>query len=911
LLRRIGHDAYTRVLADHHRLIRAGLSAHGGREIDTQGDGFFAVFSAASGAVAAVIEMQLALGEQRWPHAERIRVRMGLHSGEASDTQTGLVGFDVHRAARVAGVAHGGQILLSETAAALARNALPIDVSLKDLGAHRLKDLGQPERLFQLRAGGLDADFPALRSLDHPALANNLPARSATFIGRRWELEEVGRLVESSRLVTLTGAGGVGKTRLAWQVAAELLDGSGDGVWLVELAAVSDPQAVASTVASTLRIAERPGQSPLDVLLDALAAQETLIVLDNCEHLIGGCADVVAAILRKCPEVHVIATSREPLGVDGETIYRVPSLSLPGADDTGSGGSDAIGSPGEWDAVALFVERVRSQGIEFALDEKAGPLVVSICRRLDGMPLAIELAAARLRSLSLIDLSERLDQRFRLLTGGNRSALPRQQTLLATVEWSYSLLSAMEQTVLRRLSVFVDGFDIQAAEGVCGLGDIEAYHVADLLGSLVDKSLVVAEPTGHAVRYQLLETIRQFAAERLVDTSPEEAERLIRAHCEHFLTVAEATAPALIGPDPGPSLRRLDADHANLRRALENAISTPGQTQTVLRMVQSLGRYWRMRSRREELLAPILPVVERPEARQDLKLLGEALATLTHQSIFVSVQRARGLAQQAVEIGRELDNSALLITALRALAATYSFGGDPESGLASARESVDRAKALGDDVLLAESLNTYMFCASISDPASSDRALREALACLERTDDVFMSAVLHNNASVDALHAGDIAAARAHLESAFEAHDALGVVNFNLKSNLGMVLREEGDLAPALELVQDALRIGRRAGDRYAIAYSLLCLALIAGDNNDWTRAAELHGAAQSFLDQTGQPWLVTYYSPAREAGMKATRAALGDEAFEQRYERGRKLSSDEAMRLAFQRAELTGAPSD
>jgi predicted ATPase len=911
-LRRLGHDAYARVLADHHRLIRAGLSAHGGREIDTQGDGFFAVFSAASGAVAAVIEMQLGLGEQRWPEGERIRVRMGLHSGEASDTPTGLVGFDVHRAARVAGVASGGQILLSETAAALARDALPIDASLRDLGAHRLKDLGHPERLFQLQAPGLDADFPAVRSLDHPELANNLPARSATFIGRRRELEEVGRLVDSTRLVTLTGAGGVGKTRLAWQVAAELLDGSGDGVWLVELAAVPDPKAVASTIASTLRIAERPGQSPLDALLDALAGQETLIVLDNCEHLIGGCADVVTAILGSCAEVHVLATSREPLGVGGETIYRVPSLSLPGVDDTGSrDGSGAIDSPSEWDAVALFVERVRTQGTEFSLDEEAGSLVVSICRRLDGMPLAIELAAARLRSLSLIDLSERLDQRFRLLTGGNRSALPRQQTLLATVQWSYSLLSETEQTLLRRLSVFVDGFDLQAAEEVCGLDDIGAYDVADLLGSLVDKSLVVAEPTGHAVRYQLLETIRQFAAERLVDSSPQEAERLGRAHCEHFLTVAEAAAPALTGPDPGPTLRRLDADHANLRRALENAISTPGQTRTVLRMVQSLRRYWWLRSRREEVLAPVLPVVERPEAREDLKLLGEALVTLALPSIYVDIQRARRLAQQAVEIGRELDDAPLLITALRALAYTYSFAGDPQSGLAPARESVDRARRVGDDVLLAESLTIYLFCTRIGDPASSDRALREALACLERTDDVFMSAILRNNASVDALHSGDIAAARGHLETAFEAYQAMGVENFNVKGNLGMVLREEGDLDAARELVEEGLRIGRRGGDRYALAYSLLCLALIAGDQNDWIRAAELHGAAQSFLDQIGQPWLVLYYARARAAGIKAARAALGDDGFDRLYERGRKLSSDDAMRLAFRRAQLAGAPAD
>ena len=329
LLKRVGRGAYACLLADHDRLIRAGISTHGGREINTTGDGFFAVFSSASDGVAAVIEMQLALGEHDWPAGARIRVRMGLHSGEASDTPAGLVGFDVHRAARVAGVAHGGQVLLSQAAAVLARDALSAETSLRDLGPHRLKDLGHPERLFQLQAPGLDSEFPRLRSLDHPELANNLPARSATFIGRDRELVEVRRLVSSSRLVTLTGAGGAGKTRLAWQVAAELLDGSGDGVWLVELAAVSDQGAVASTIADVLGIAARPGQSALATLLDALAPQETLIVLDNCEHLIDACADVVNAILRSCHKVHVLATSREPLGVDGEAIYRVPSLSLP------------------------------------------------------------------------------------------------------------------------------------------------------------------------------------------------------------------------------------------------------------------------------------------------------------------------------------------------------------------------------------------------------------------------------------------------------------------------------------------------------------------------------------------------------------------------------------------------------
>ena len=902
LLQRLGEDVYARMLADHHRLIRAGISAHGGREIDTQGDGFFAVFSSASGGVAAVVEMQLALGTHEWPAGARLRVRMGLHSGEAFEAQTGLVGFDVHRAARVAGVAHGGQVLLSETTAALARHALPVEISLKDLGSHRLKDLGHPERLFQLQAPGLNADFPRLRSLDHPELANNLPARSATFIGRGRELADARRLVESSRLVTLTGAGGAGKTRLAWQVAAELLDGSGDGVWLVELAAVSGQDSVASTIADAIGIAGRPGQSALVTLLDALATQETLIVLDNCEHLINGCADVVTAILRNCQKVHVVATSREPLGVDGETIYRVPSLSLPG--------SEEIDSIQGSDAVALFMERVRSQGVQLVLDEATIPLVASICRRLDGMPLAIELAAARLRSLSLADLEQRLDHRFRLLTGGNRSALPRQQTLLATVQWSYSLLSASEQMLLRRLSVFVDGFDLQAVEAVCVLDDIAPYDVADLVGSLVDKSLVGVEPRGQIVRYQLLETIRQFAGEQLMN-SPREAVTLAHAHLAHFLGLAETAAPHLTGPDPGTWLGRLDADQANLRRALDTAISEPAQTQTVLRLVQLLRRHWWMRSRRQEMLTPVLPVLERPEARDDLRLLGQALVTMALAANYVDLQVARPMAQQAVEIGRELDDASLLVPALRVLAYTHWFSGDPKSCLGLAAESVERARTLGDDILLGESLVVYATCVRAVDHAATEDVLREALACLKRSNDVFIGAVLCNNASIGALDAGDLTAAREYLERAADAYEAMGLASFNVRGNLGMVCREEGDLEAARELVEDGLRICRRSGDRYGLGYSFLCLALIAGDQDDWRRAAELHGTGQAFLDQVGQPWLALYYARVRETSVDAARAAMGEHEFQQLYDRGYKLSSDAAMRLAFRRAELAATTPD
>ena len=378
LLRRLGESDYGRVLADHQALIRAALAAHDGKEVDTQGDAFFAVFSSPTACVTAVIEMQRALQARAWPGGEHVRVRMGVHTGEAAMTATGgLVGLHVHRAARVGAIAHGGQVLLSETVAALVRDSLPPGAALRDLGAQRLKDLGRPEQIFQLDAAGLQPAFPPLRSLGNPALPNNLPAQLSAFIGRDREMNEVRALVESRRLVTLTGAGGSGKTRLALQVAAELLDGSGNGVWLAELAAVSEGDAVPAAIGEALGIGEQPGRAVLDSLLDALAFQFVLIVLDNCEHLIGACAKTADAILRHCPRVNLLVTSREPLGIGGETIYRVPSLSLPDPDDP---------APAPGDAIALLAERAREQGVDLVLDEETLPLMVSVCRRWTGCP---------------------------------------------------------------------------------------------------------------------------------------------------------------------------------------------------------------------------------------------------------------------------------------------------------------------------------------------------------------------------------------------------------------------------------------------------------------------------------------------------------------------------------------------
>ena len=892
LLRRLREGLYAQVLADHRSFIRSGLAAHGGREVDNQGDGLFAVFSSPSACLAAVIDMQRALAAHAWPAGERVQVRMGIHTGEASATGTGLVGLDVHRAARVAAVGYGGQVLLSESASILVRDSLPADAALKDLGVHRLKDLGRPEHIFQLQAPGLRADFPSLRSLGNLALPNNLPAQLSTFIGRARELSEVRALVDSSRMVTLTGAGGCGKTRLSLQVAAEMLDGAGDGVWLVELAAVSDPDAVPLVISGALGIAPQAGQAAaLEALLDALGPQDILIVLDNCEHLIDACAKTADALVRRCPRVHLVATSREPLGITGETIYRVPSLSLPA--------SDGPVAPESSDAIALFVDRARAQGAGLTVNEETVPVIVSICRRLDGLPLAIELAAARLRSLSLNGLNDRLDQRFRLLTGGSRTALARQQTLWATVDWSYSLLNGTERSLLRRLSVFAETFDLDAAEAVCGFGDIAAFDVAELIGALVDKSLVVAEPAGGALRYRLLETIRQFAAERLAEAGEDEAAAVAAAHGRHYLSVAEAAAPHLRGSDQGNWFARLDADQANLWRAARYASSVSGGTEQVLRLAVALDRYWMARSRGEEALAPLTPALERPDARADPVLFARALIVAALVSRVSDIASARRYGEQAVEFARQLDDTRLLIQTLAVLASVCYFAGEAERGLPLGQEAVERARPLGDDVLLAEALSGYLMCIDLVDPVRSGELFDEAIACTQRSGDHLFACIMHNNAGVHALRVGDIPAARAHLEAAAQASQATGESSDSVAINLGWVRRHDDDHDGAWSSFEAALRMSRRSGHRFDIAYAVLGLACLAADAGEWSRACVLHGIAQAALDRTGEAWQEPEAGYRRES-LAQVRAHLGQERSERDYARGLALSSDEIGPIAY-----------
>jgi predicted ATPase/class 3 adenylate cyclase len=484
----------------HDALMRAAIATHDGVVFKTIGDAFCAAFARPEDAVAAMLDAQRALAAEDFSTIDGLRVRAAIHTGTADERDGDYFGPTVNRVARLLAIGHGGQVLVSGVTADLVQGTLPSQASLRDLGEHRLRDLARPEYVYQLVAPDLAAEFPALRSLD--VLPNNLPRMLTSFVGREAEIAEITALIDTNPLVTLVGSGGVGKTRTSLQIAANLLDGSGDGVWFIELAPLASGDYIPSTIAHALGITLPPDGDQIEQLTRALKEKHTLLVFDNCEHMVEPAARVISAILRACPSVKILASSRQGLGIAGEATYRMPSLNVPRDADRAT---LTAAESTRYAAISLFVERARAGDRRFGLTDDNAPIVADICRRLDGIPLAIELAASRVKMFSPQQINERLNERFRMLTGGSRDVLPRQQTLRALIDWSHDLLDERERVVFRRLGIFVNGFTYAGAVAVAGGEDLDEFEIFDVLASLVDKSLVLAEPQADAVRYRLLE----------------------------------------------------------------------------------------------------------------------------------------------------------------------------------------------------------------------------------------------------------------------------------------------------------------------------------------------------------------------------------------------------------------------
>ena len=690
LLRALG-EGWEPILARHRELLRTAFDAGGGKEAGTEGDSFFVAFPTAPGAVAAATAAQRALATEPWPPGAEVRVRIGMHTGEVGFATDSYVGLHVHRASRIASAGHGGQVLLSDATRALVEQALPDGIELRDLGEHRLKDLERPEHLWQLIIPGLQDDFPALGSLD--AVPNNLPTRLTTFLGREREITEVQGLLERSRLLTLTGPGGTGKTRLSLEVAGRSLGVYPDGVFFVELASIGDPELVPATIGQALGLADRGGRSAVERLVDHVGGRRMLLVLDNFEQVTDA-GPAISALLVACPNLTVLTSSRSVLHVSGEQEYPVPSLALPDLAHL-----PPLTQVGQYESVALFIERARAVKPEFVVTNENAPAVAEICVRLDGLPLAIELAAARIRIFTPQAMLSRLEHRLGLLAGGSRDLPERQQTLRGAIAWSHDMLSDVEQALFAGLSVFVGGAGLEQIEQVCG-GELAGDPI-EVLVSLVEKSLVrQSEGVDGEPRFAMFETIREFAVEQATDRG--RWDDLRRRHAEVFTTIAEEASSRVMGSSKRTTLDRLEEDHDNLRAAMSWAVDT-GSAETALRLGSAMWRFWQMRGYLAEGLERLELALALEHGREHPERRAEALAAAAGVAYWLGdSDRSRAAYEEEIQARRALGDRRGLAEALYGISFTWSIIAlqTPESAhqaVAYVNEALDIFRDLGDE----------------------------------------------------------------------------------------------------------------------------------------------------------------------------------------------------------------------
>ncbi|MDQ2944104.1 MAG: LuxR family transcriptional regulator [Candidatus Dormibacteraeota bacterium] len=790
------------VQARHDELLRSEIEKRNGVVIRDRGEGdsFFAVFANASEALATAVAIQLGLAAVQWPEELSIRVRIGINSGEAEFREGDYYGAAINRCARIRAAAHGEQVLLGAATEKLVADHLPSGVTLIDLGEHRLRDMARPERIFQLSHPDLRREFPPPKTLE--TAATNLPLQLTSFIGREADLAEIRLLLGQTRLLTLVGAGGSGKTRLALELGAEVLDSFPDGVWFVELSPIADGALIPSQVATAAGIREEPGRALQATLVERLGKSQTLIVLDNCEHLLESTAGMVEALLRGSAHLSMVATSQEVLHAEGEVSWRVPSLD-------------------EELCLRLFVERARQVNPHFELGDRA-ETVTQICRRLDGIPLAIELAAARVAVLSPAEILERLDDRFRLLTGGRGGALPRQKTLRAALDWSYGLLSEAEQTLLARLSVFVGGWSLQSAEAVCSGGEVAPAEVLDLLSRLIDKSLVVTTPAEPGTRYKLLDTMRQYAFERLVTSGDAEAIQL--RHAEHF-AATEVAVTGRLGPSGLIQLRTGQSaeEVANLRAALQ--------------FVRRKGPALALR-----VATQLSPLLRRDgHLREGRNALKELLAAWPA----VDEVRLRALLE------------------LRII--TYAMG-EFEFCLEIAREALQVAEALGEP----GPLNEARIALALSNRVMRrfDEATEYFKAALESVialGDEQAAEHLRSGLAMTALLAGDPKRARALLDDVLGRHSQDSDVRLNVLSVLSIAELVDGNAQHARDHLLEVVRGGIANAARTIKINGIEVMAAIELDLGHPEASLRLAGAAEAFRREDGSvlsPLGVTILQP-------------------------------------------------
>jgi predicted ATPase/class 3 adenylate cyclase len=874
-------QAMKSALAEHDSILKEAIESNHGHIIKSTGDGVHAVFTKAMDAINTAIRAQrilqslIPLDVLGSTTAAQLKVRMGLHTGEAELRDGDYYGQTLNRAARIMSAGQGGQILISDVAAQVAREHLPAGVSLLELGEHHLKGLMHPERIFQLTAPELQKDFPPLHSV--PTATNNLPTQLTSFIGRERERREAQGKLASTKLLTLIGPGGTGKTRLSIQIASEQLVNFKDGVWLVELAPISDPAFIASTIASVFEVREVQNIPLINLVIDYLRGRETLVVLDNCEHLVEASAQIANQFLHECPDIKIIASSREALGVDGETVFRVPSLK----DD---------------EATRLFIERATKAEPRFHVTDENASFVAQICSRLDGIPLAIELAAARVKLFSPKQIAERLDDRFKLLTGGSRTALPRQQTLRALIDWSYTSLNESEQRALRRLSVFSGGWTFEGAESV--LGESEAM---ESLASLVNKSLVNVEEQESKSRYRFLETIRQYAMEKLLESGEAVAAR--DRHLDYVLRIAVQTEERMFGSETQEWLDQMEVEHDNLRTAFEWASSN--HPALALKLAYAIGGFWTVRDHISEARSWCQLVLDKTKSLSDVNAeRARVYSVLGWMSVTSGEHKSgRAAAEQAISLGKQTNDLSTVARGYGILALTSIFLGDYPTAQHAAMEgeSLAREHKINSELAFILSVRAQMDYLSRKDLAQAKANLEEAAKLAREEGFRWASSFLAIGMAHTAAILGDLEVARAGFKESGEIARKMGNkrIVYSSQSELAHVLREHGDLDEPLDIYRDLLPKWKDLGHRAAVAHELECIAYILSRKEEPERAASLLGTAEEIRRVIDTPRTraeeVEY---GKEVAM--LREMLGETSLEKKWGEGRAMTMEQAIQLAI-----------
>jgi predicted ATPase len=830
------------------------------------GDAFQIAFNTAQHALEAAVDAQRALQTESWGEFGPLRIRMALHTGVTEERQDDYVGPVLNRLGRLLSVSQGGQILLTQATYELVYDTLPEGVDLRDLGSHRLKDLTRAEHIYQVTGPGLASEFAPLKTLDE--FQHNLPLQLTSFVGREREIVEVKRLLLGERLVTLTGPGGTGKTRLALQVAADLLELFPDGVWLIELASLSDPMLVPQAVSAILGVRESAGRPILSTLIDYLRTRELMLILDNCEHLLSSCALLVTDLLQACPDICILVTSREALNILGELSFRVPSLSVPDVRRL-----PALSALSQYEAMQLFVERAEIVQPGFELTDTNAHAIAQICQRLDGIPLAIELSVARVKMMPVEQVAARLDDRFRLLTGGSRTALPRHQTLRALIDWSYDLLFDPERTLFQRLSVFAGSWTLEAVEAICASEELEKDDILELLTQLVNKSLIIPDgETEGPARYRLLETIRQYARERLLEAGG--GEKVRDRHLQYYLQLSEHAEPELRGPDQVVWLDRLEKEMDNIRAALEWALDA--DLESGLRMASALFWFWHIRTGKNEgiewleraLTAESQRRAGAPLSPSQALVRGKALnAAGSLMIMHGNADRALALSRESLQVYEDLDSPGRqgvahatlaaqkgMAHALWNLAQGTSYHENLDEAWALTERSLALFREVGDTFGIAQCLDHLGSYALMRADYEQARSIWEEDLSLRRElgdkDGIAWSLSLLANLAMWTGNPEQAQALYAESLNAFREIRNKWAVSMAL-SGLGSVKLAQGEFEGAAKLYEEALAYGRDMGDQNTIAGRRYDLARVAWSMGEYDRATKMYEDTLRILRKT------------------------------------------------------------